>query len=129
MAEPDAVARLETHLTVIGVLFLVSGGMGILMGIFLFFMLAGIGAGVGEPEAFAVLGSMGFLIGALIILFAIPSIVGGIGLIQRRSWSRILGIVLGGLHLLSIPFGTALGIYTLWALTRPEAAHILAPRA
>jgi hypothetical protein len=31
-------------------------------------------------------------------------------------------MVLGALSLLSFPVGTALGVYTLWALTRPDAA-------
>jgi len=32
------------------------------------------------------------------------------------SWGRPVVLVLGVLDLLDIPFGTALGIYTLWAL-------------
>ena len=39
-----------------------------------------------------------------------------LGLLQREGWARIYGIVLAILSLLSIPFGTALGIYTLWVL-------------
>jgi hypothetical protein len=38
------------------------------------------------------------------------------GLYEKQPWARILGIVLGFLVLLRIPFGTALGIYTLWVL-------------
>jgi hypothetical protein len=39
-----------------------------------------------------------------------------VALLQSESWARILAIVLGILELVSIPFGTALGIYTLWVL-------------
>jgi hypothetical protein len=38
------------------------------------------------------------------------------GLFQRQPWARFLGLVLGFLSLIRIPFGTALGIYTLWVL-------------
>jgi hypothetical protein len=38
------------------------------------------------------------------------------GLFERQPWARILGIVVGFLALLRFPFGTALGIYTLWVL-------------
>jgi hypothetical protein len=38
------------------------------------------------------------------------------GLFQREPWARMLGLVIGFLALLRIPFGTALGIYTIWVL-------------
>jgi len=43
------------------------------------------------------------------------------GLFERQPWARILGIVVGFLALLRFPFGTALGIYTLWVLL-PESS-------
>lgn len=43
------------------------------------------------------------------------------GLSERQAWARMLGIVLGLLVLLRIPFGTALGVYTLWVLL-PESS-------
>ena len=58
-------------------------------------------------------------VGALGVLIAIGAVVGllvGWGLIDRRPWARMLAIVFGCLKLLNIPFGTALGIYTLWVL-------------
>ena len=35
---------------------------------------------------------------------------------ERQPWARTLAIVLGCFSLLDMPFGTALGIYTLWVL-------------
>ena len=43
------------------------------------------------------------------------------GLFERQPWARTLGMVLGILALIRPPFGTALGIYTLWVLA-PEAS-------
>ncbi|HYL61673.1 MAG TPA: hypothetical protein VE077_03550 [Candidatus Methylomirabilis sp.] len=43
------------------------------------------------------------------------------GLFERQPWARMLGIVLGLLVLIRIPFGTALGVYTLWVLL-PESS-------
>jgi hypothetical protein len=45
------------------------------------------------------------------------------GLFERQPWGRTLGIVVGLLSLLRIPFGTALGIYTLWVLL-PESSAL-----
>ncbi len=35
---------------------------------------------------------------------------------QREGWARVLAILLGFISLFNIPFGTALGVYTLWVL-------------
>jgi zinc-ribbon domain len=41
----------------------------------------------------------------------------GWGLLNRQSWARLLAIVVGVISLFfQIPFGTALGVYTLWVL-------------
>jgi len=37
-------------------------------------------------------------------------------LYEKRPWARGYGIILGFLVLFHVPFGTALGIYTLWVL-------------
>ena len=41
-------------------------------------------------------------------------------MLSFKPWARILGIVLSALHLLNVPFGTAVGIYGLWALLNRE---------
>ena len=35
-------------------------------------------------------------------------------------------MVLSAIHLINIPFGTALGVYGLWALTNPETEQLFA---
>jgi hypothetical protein len=67
---------------------------------------------LGSFVPFALLVSV--LIGAL-------NIVTGLYLLARRPWARTLAIVMAVLSLLKLPFGTALGIYTLWVLA-PQAS-------
>jgi hypothetical protein len=57
-----------------------------------------------------------YSIGGLLAFFGVAYIVLAWGLFQRQPWARVLGLVLGILSLLRPPFGTALGIYTLWVL-------------
>ncbi|MGH9814978.1 MAG: hypothetical protein ACRD6I_02770, partial [Candidatus Acidiferrales bacterium] len=59
------------------------------------------------------------------------SIAAGYGLMQREPWGRTLALVMGLLALLSVPFGTALGIYTLIVLlpARSEAEYRQLARA
>ena len=84
-------------------------------------ILSGVGAMSGDPEAVRVLGAISGLVRMILLIGSIPYFTAGYGILKRVAWGRILALVVGALSLLSIPFGTALGIYALWALTRPEA--------
>jgi hypothetical protein len=55
-------------------------------------------------------------VGYLFIGGAAVGLIAGWGLLARQPWARTLAIVLGSLSLFDVPFGTALGIYTLWVL-------------
>lgn len=63
-----------------------------------------------------------------LMVTAVVGIVTGWGLLERQPWARMLAIVLGCLFLVDMPFGTALGIYTLWVLlpaaSEEEYRHI-----
>ncbi len=60
-------------------------------------------------------------IGIFLLLKAAAGLAAGVGLMQRQPWARILAIVLAIIVLLNIPFGTALGVYTLWTLFSPDS--------
>jgi hypothetical protein len=68
-----------------------------------------------------------FLMGGIFSAGILLALFGGVylllawGLSERQPWARILGIVVGFLALIRFPFGTALGIYTLWVLL-PESS-------
>ncbi len=72
------------------------------------------------PPPFFVHGLLIF-IGVVLLVKSAAGIIAGAGLLQRQAWSRILAILLGCVSLINIPFGTALGIYTLWVLLSPNA--------
>jgi hypothetical protein len=56
------------------------------------------------------------LVAVATVFTAALALIAGYGLLQRRPWGRIVAIIVAILALLKIPFGTALGIYTLWVL-------------
>ena len=59
-----------------------------------------------------------------ILLFAKAAVgfLAGWGLLQHERWARILALVLGFIALFTnIPFGTALGVYTMWVLLPTES--------
>ncbi|HET6566939.1 MAG TPA: hypothetical protein VFG50_03175 [Rhodothermales bacterium] len=82
-----------------------------------------IGGGLisGEREAIAVTTTVGIVLGIVFVVLALPSLIGGWGLLNRRSWARTLIIVLSVIDLFSFPIGTAIGGYSLWVLFQDEA--------
>jgi len=55
-------------------------------------------------------------IGFALLVGGAAGIATGWGLLQRATWARMLAIVLGCVSLVDMPFGTAIGIYSLWVL-------------
>ena len=53
------------------------------------------------------------VVGIFILAKGSVAFLAGWGLLKRASWARMLALILGFLSLLSVPFGTALGVYTL----------------
>jgi len=58
--------------------------------------------------------------GGSLVILAAGGVCVGMGLMQRRPWARGAAIVLGVLALFHPPFGTALGVYSLWVLLGDE---------
>jgi hypothetical protein len=63
-----------------------------------------------------------FFGGVSMAFFAVAYLILAWGLYEKRPWARTFGLILGFLVLLRIPFGTALGIYTIWTLL-PESSR------
>jgi hypothetical protein len=116
---------MEQHFKVVAVLQIVMGLLSISVGLMILGIVAGAGAFAsamsGNHLAFFITGTVGLFIGVILLMLALPSIVAGIGLLQRRDWARTLTIVLSFFHLLHVPFGTIVGAYSLWALFQPDA--------
>lgn len=121
-----AAGRIARHRTILGVLWLIRALLFLPGGLFLVgfssfshWPVYGMWGGNGMPPFLApLLGAIG---SALLVMTVLAAAV-GIGLLMAEGWARILAIVIGILNLISIPFGTALGIYTLWVLLPDQAA-------
>jgi hypothetical protein len=116
---------LDMHVTVLGWLFIIGGAIVLLLGVVGFLFFAGIGlfAGIdsGDLAAVGILSVIGTAGLVFFGVLALPGLLAGYGLLKRRSWARILAIVLGIFELLNFPIGTAIGIYTLWVLLQEDA--------
>lgn len=113
--------QLEQHVTLLGWLHIIGHAIFLVIGAFVFLLLTGIGAASGDFQATRVLVVVATAVGLLMVVLALPGLAAGYGLLKRRSWGRILAIVMGILNLPNFPLGTALGLYTLWVLLQTEA--------
>jgi len=74
----------------------------------------------GGPPAF--LNPLLSTIAILLLAKAAFGFIAGWGLLQREHWARIVVLVLAFVTMFTnIPFGTALGIYTMWVLLPTES--------
>jgi hypothetical protein len=118
--------EMEQHVTILGWLLIVGHAIFLAIGVFVVVLLVGVGAVSGDPNAWAILSLVGISVAALMTLLAVPGIAAGYGLLKRRSWGRILAIIIAVLGLVNFPIGTAIGIYALWVLLQQTATEYFA---
>ena len=115
---------MQKHITAVAALHIGFGILGILFGLIVFGILSGVGIFIEDYETQFVLWIVGVSLGTLFIIVSIPGIIAGIGLLRHKNWARILTLIISAIDLLNIPFGTALGIYSIWALVQEETIKI-----
>jgi hypothetical protein len=123
---------MRQHVTVLGVLYIVLGAMG-MIGAFVILLVFGGAAGIvgtvaeqepGAEIAVPIVAAVGLGLFVLITILSVPGIIAGIGLIKFRPWARILALVLSAINLLQIPLGTIVGAYGLWVLLSTETEAV-----
>jgi hypothetical protein len=112
--------RIEKHTRILAILWLVVSVIRLVPAFALWF-----GSGMAMhfvpfPFRAFVVPIAGF-IGALLFATAVLGFLAGWGLLNYRTWARMLTIILGVIALIHFPLGTALGIYTLWVLLPMES--------
>jgi len=112
---------MEVHKRILAILYIISGSLQILGMLFVTAFISVIipfimdEAGPDAQWVFEWLVPLIRMIAIFVILiFSIPSIIGGIALLNNKSWALTLLLVLGCFKLFSFPIGTAIGIYTIW---------------
>jgi hypothetical protein len=122
---------LQQHVRILAWLNIIYGALGVLIGVIVFAILGGIAGFVSQldssrdaEQAAIILPIIGIAVVMILLVLSAPAIIAGWGLLGFRPWSRVLTIVLSALHLLSIPFGTALGIYGLWVMLNAQTESL-----
>jgi len=121
---------MQDHIKVIGILWIIFGCLSLFGALVLFTILFGVSfiPDMGEIAP-GILRIIGFTLSSFLAILGLPKIIGGIGLLKRQEWGRILILVVSFLSLISIPFGTALGIYSMIILFNRETIKLFNPQA
>ena len=124
---------MRSHVDLTGILFVIWGALTTLIGIST--LALGVGAislitsaSRGGGQFAAGLTAAAFTTLAVIALvWGIAHIVVGLPLRRFDSRARLGALMLGSVDLVLLPYGTALGVYTLWVLLQEEAKKLFQP--
>jgi hypothetical protein len=116
---------MKDHVKVIGILWVIFGVFCLGLAFFALLFFFGV-AQIPNVEDVGpgVLRLIGIFASAFLGLIGLPQIIGGLGLIQHKEWARILMLVISFISLPHVPFGTALGVYSMIILFNPETARL-----
>ncbi len=112
--------RVQGHLHLLGILWLAISAFNTIGGVVLYVIANTLFAHLhemGAPEApAAFLRPLLSVIAIFVLAKAACGFIAGWGLMKREPWARVIALVLGFISLFNVPFGTAVGVYTLWVL-------------
>jgi len=116
-------SRLRRHLHLLGIFWIAYSAVTVLGGLVVMIIANTLFGRYGRLESDVpfFLHPLLSVIGIFLLLKAFAGIAAGWGLTQHFEWARMLAVVLAFISLLNVPFGTLLGIYTIWALLSPGA--------
>lgn len=116
--------KMDQHVTLVAALNIGFGALGVIIGLIVIIAVTGGGMLSGDSEAIAITSIVGPIVGGIIILLSLPEVIGGLSLLKRKGWGRIFVIIISCLNLIEIPFGTAIGIYSLWVLLHDDTVQL-----
>jgi hypothetical protein len=131
--------RVQEHVHLLAILWFALSALNTLGGLFFLILGTTLFPHLREMDKVPPDVPVGFLsalfstIGILILAKAACGFIAGKGLLQRDPWARTVALVLAFISLFNIPFGTAIGVYTMWVLlpgqSQQEYDALVAARA
>jgi len=118
--------RVQEHVRLLGLLWLALSAFTTIGGVMLYVVANTVlvhlrrGGIEGGPPAF--LTPLLSTVAILLLAKAACGFIAGWGLLQHEPWARVVVLVVAFVSLFTnVPFGTALGIYTMWVLLPAES--------
>jgi Ni,Fe-hydrogenase I cytochrome b subunit len=111
---------MEKHINIVAALQIGLSVFNLLVALLIFTVLKLVIGFVDDATAARILSLIADVFAIVFIVISVPGILAGMGLYRRKEWARILTLILSVIEIFSFPFGTAFGIYSIWALVQPE---------
>lgn len=111
---------MEKHINVVAALQIGLSVFHLVIALLIFTILKLVIGLVDDQSGELVLSVIANFIAIIFIILSVPGLLAGFGLFNRREWARILTLVISAIEIFNFPFGTAIGIYSIWALVQPE---------
>ena len=113
---------MNIHLKILGWLYIVLGVVSITATLFFAYAIFFAGPGTFSPDVQKILVDAGYgtILLALLAVASFGTLLTGWALLKMHAFARTLALVFGLLGILDFPFGTMLGVYTLWVLSRSD---------
>lgn len=111
---------MEKHINVVAALQIGLSIFNLLIAFLIFTVLKLVGGFVEDPNGGLILSIVADILAVVFILISVPGLLAGLGLYKRKEWARILTLILSVFEFFNFPFGTAIGIYSIWILIQPE---------
>ena len=115
---------MEGHIRTVASLHIALSIIGFLGAIILYSILNLIGDFVDDHNAQVILSIIANALVIFLIGLSIPGFIAGLGLFKYKEWARIIILIISALKLLSFPIGTAVGVYSIWALIQKESIEL-----
>jgi hypothetical protein len=110
-------------LQLVGILWIVYAGLHLLGALAVLLVGQVMLSNIDLPREASFVPALVTLFGWVMLICSAVGIAAGWGLMQKVPWARLLTLILAFLSLFNLPFGTALGVYSLWVLLPDEAAR------
>jgi len=110
----DRAGKMKKQITLLGALHIAASILYILISTAIIAVLFGIGLFDGRATELMIQGMICLVVAAFLLIIAVSGIFSGIGLMHNWGWAKIMVLILGCVNLVLLPFGTVLGIYSIY---------------
>ncbi len=119
---------MDKHVTAVAVIHIGLGALGLIGAFLVFLAVAGGGLLSGDLGVITITSGLALGIGGFLAVTSLPSIIGGVGLLGRERWARILVLIVAVFDVFNVPVGTAVAVYTFWVLLQDDTRRLFEAR-
>jgi hypothetical protein len=110
----------QDHNRIIGIMHLIWGGFNTLMILIIYPVVFAIMRPIFSsdpnlpPEFVSIFTAVMVAVFVLSLLLSLPPLLAGYAMLKRKRWAKVMAVIAACFEALSVPFGTALAVYSLW---------------